>query len=144
MRLNLVADTNWEAKVDHAMKVMDVRVLSDVDYGPGLAALVMVLICRDPELGFKQRVRHAKATNTLYVDIMLELQFFVKATHIERRRKIYEQVLSQVRQVLEKRRIKDFQSERFLDDLQRLLDEQLNGEQSTRLDAFCLERATGF
>jgi hypothetical protein len=75
---------------------------------------------------------------------MLDLYFFVRATHVERRRAIYEQVIGQVREVLEKRRVKSFEFERFLADMAGLLDSQLNGENSTRLDAFCLERASGF
>jgi hypothetical protein len=103
-----------------------------------------MLNCRDPELGHKQRVRLAHATRSLYIDLMLDLHFFVTATHKERRQKIYEQVLSQIRQVLEKRRIKDFEFECFLRDLDCLLNEQLTGEHAARLDSFCLQRATGF
>lgn len=126
------------------MKVVDTVSLADIYYGQGLSALVVVLNCREPELGHKQRVRLTKVTNTLYVDVMLDLQFFVRATHVERRRAIFEQVIGQVRVVLEKRRLKEFEFERFLADMGRLLDKQLNGENSTRFDAFCLERASGF
>lgn len=144
MKLNLLSDINWESKIDHAMKVVDTASLADMHYGQGLSALVVGLNCREPELGHKQRVRFTKVTNTLYVDVMLDLQFFVRATHVERRRAIFEQVIGQVREVLEKRRLKDFEFEGFLADMGRLLDNQLNGENSTRLDAFCLERASGF
>lgn len=144
MKLNLLANMNWESKVDHAMKVVAVDSLADIDYGPGLSKLVVVLNCRDPEFGHKQRVRLAHTTKTLNVDVMFDLHFFITATHTERRRKIYEEVLGQVWQVLEKRRIKNFESERFIHDLDCLLNEQFNGETSTRLDSFCLERATGF
>jgi putative heme iron utilization protein len=75
---------------------------------------------------------------------MLDLQFYVQATHVERRRAIYEQVVGQVREVLGKRRLKEFELERFLADMDGLLNSQLNGETSTRLDSFCLERASGF
>ena len=75
---------------------------------------------------------------------MLDLQFFVQATHVERRKAIYEHVISQVRKVLEKRRLKDFELERFLTDMDGLLNKQLNGETSTRFDTLCLERASGF
>lgn len=144
MKLNLLSDTNWESKVDHAIKVVDTVVMADMDYGPALSALIIVLNCQEPELGHKQRVRLTKVTNSLYVDVMLDLRFFVRATHAERRREIFEQVISQVREVLEKRRLKGFDFERFLADLDKFLDDQLNGANSTRLDDFCLERASGF
>lgn len=144
MKLNLLADINWESKVDHAIKVVNFHSLAKADYGAGLTKLVVALNCRDPALGHKQRVRLAHATKTLYIDVMLGLHFFVTATHVERRRRIYEQVMSQIRQVFERRRIKDFEFERFFGDLDRLLSEQLIGEHSARLDSFCLERAIGF
>ncbi|MED5612932.1 MULTISPECIES: hypothetical protein [unclassified Janthinobacterium] len=144
MRLNLLSDINWESKIDHAFKVVDTTSLADVYYGKGLSALVVVLNCRDPELGHRQRIRLTKATNTLYIDVMLDLQFFVQATHVERRKALYEDVTGQVRKVLEKRRLKDFELERFLADMDALLNSQLNGETSTRFDALCLERASGF
>jgi hypothetical protein len=124
--------------------VVDTASLADLHYGEGLSALVVVLNCREPELGHKQRVRLTKATSTLYIDVMLDLQFYVQATHVERRRAIYEQVVGQVREVLGKRRLKEFELERFLADMDGLLNSQLNGETSTRLDSFCLERASGF
>jgi len=144
MKLSLLSDINWETKIDHAIKVVDTASLVDLNYGQSLSALVVVLNCREPELGHKQRVRFAKAINTLYVDIMLDLPFFVLATHVERRRAIFEQVIGQLRAVFQKRGLKDFDYERFLLDIGALLDSQLNGENSTRLDALCLERATGF
>ena len=112
MKLSVLADMNWETKIDHAMKAIDLDSLSQINYGDGLLKLVVALNCRDPELGHKQRVRFAKATKTLYVDIMLDYHYFVGATHVERRRKIHEQFLGQVRHVLEKRRMRDFECKR--------------------------------
>lgn len=144
MRLNVICDFNWESKLDHATKVVDTAPLLDMQYGEGLSALVAVLNCRTPGLGHQQRVRLSEANKTLYIDVMLDLPFFVQATHVERRQAIYEQVTGQVRTVLEKRRLKDFDVARFLADMDALLNSQLNGAASTRFDALCLERATGF
>jgi hypothetical protein len=144
MNVNLLADMNWESKLNHAMRVVDFNELIDADYGPGLSELVLVTICRDPVHEFKQRVRFVTATRTLYIDVMLDLSFFIKATHGERRNTLYEQIMNQVRTVLEKRRIKDFDSQRFLQDVDNLLIAQLTGERFFRFDSLCLERATGF
>ncbi|MES2948430.1 MAG: hypothetical protein V4858_07805 [Pseudomonadota bacterium] len=142
MRISVTSDINWESKVDHATKVVELRPhFEDREYGPGLSALVVVLNCRDSEFEHKQRIRHIKATNTLYVDVMLDLPFFVLATHVARRSEIFLQVKTQLRQVLAKRNISQFNSELFLSDLESILDDQLNGPQSTRLDANCLEIA---
>ncbi len=144
MNVNLLAEMNWESKLDHAMRVVDFNSLIDADYGPGLSKLTLVAICLDPAFEFKQRVRLLTATRTLYIDVMLDLPFFVKAKHCERRTTLYEQLTIQVGRVMAKRRIKDFDSKRFLQDFDNLLIEQLNGEGSSRFDSLCLERATGF
>lgn len=144
MNVNLLADMNAESKLDHAMRVVDFYSLIDSDYGPGLSKLSLVAICRDPTHKFKQRVRLVTATRTLYIDVMLDLPCFVKASHRERRITLYEQLMTQIRRVLEKRRIKDFDSNRFLQDLDYILIGQLTGENSARFDSLCLERATGF
>jgi len=48
MNVNLLADMNWESKLNHAMRVIDFNELIEADYGPGLSELVLVTICRDP------------------------------------------------------------------------------------------------
>lgn len=75
---------------------------------------------------------------------MLDLPFLVKAKHVKRRATLSGQLLSQVRKALENRRIKDSDSERFLQDLDNFLLEQPTREGSTRFDSHCLGRATGF
>lgn len=143
MRVSITSDINWESKVDNATKVIELRPhFESKEYGPGLSALALVLNCRTPELEHKQRIRHVKATNTLYVDVMLDLPFFVHATHATRRAEIHRQVNSQLNKVLTKRKIAQFNSELFLSDLNSILDDQLNGPQSTRFDENCLERAS--
>ena len=144
MNVNLLSDINWESKLDHATKVVDLDSLIDTDYGPGLAKLTLIATCRDPAHEFKQRVKLVSATKTLYIDVMFDLPYFIKAKHSERRATLYEELMAQVRSVLEKRRIKDFDSIRFLQDLDKLLKEQLTGDSSSRFDKFCLERATGY
>ena len=144
MNLDLTSHFSWESKVDHAMKVIDVRSLSNNDYGPGLSRLRVMVICSGQKIGHKPRVRLAHATKSLSMDVILDLHYFVKATHVERRRKLCEELLGGLRQVFEKRKMKEFAFERFLGDLDCLLTEQLNGQDSMRFDQFCLERATGF
>ena len=143
MRVNILSDCNAESKLDHATRGLDCRALGG-DYGPGLNAIVIVLMCRDPVLGHKQRVRLRHADATLYIDVMLDLPFFVAATHAQRRARITSEVVAQVSEVLGKRRISGFDASMFLGHLSTHLREQLNGEESTRFDEFCLERAAGF
>lgn len=144
MRVSILADTNWESKIDHALKVLSLQEAFDRDFGSELAAITLVLNCRDPELRHKQRIRHDKSTKTLYVDVMLDLRYFVQATHTQRRAKIAEQAVVQLGAVLAKRRIVLFDVSLFLAQLTTVLNEQLNGPESTRYDHLCLERSTGY
>jgi len=144
MRVSFLSDSNWEAKLDHALKVLDLREFFETKhYGSGLSSLVVVLNCRNPELGHKQRVRLDKTSLTLYVDVMLELAAFVRASHIQRRQMIFEQTKIQVAAVLQQRRLKNFEAGTLMSDLFSKMNEQLNGPTSTRLDQYCLEHAAG-
>lgn len=145
MRVRIVADTSWESKIDHALKAIDLRSLSDINgVGSGLESVVIALICQDPGLALKQRIRHAKEKATLYVDVMLDLPFFIQASHAERRAKIAQEIVAQLRLAFGKRRVANFNSAIFIEQLHEALDSQLNGPDSARFDAHCLERASGY
>ena len=73
MNVNILADSSWESKLDHAMKVLDCRSLAG-DFGTGLDKIVICLMCRSTEHEFKQRVRHTQANATLGIDVMLDLE----------------------------------------------------------------------
>lgn len=145
MQVHLNHDIAWQSKIDHAVKFVDFHAFfEERNYGAGLTKLVLFLICQEPALMLKQRVRLVKATSILYVDIMLDLPYFIQASHVERRRKIANEIREQVQAVLVKRRIRDFDLVQFMSDLIFVSDDQLNGEFSTRFDEYCLERASGY
>ena len=143
MQVTICSDIDWESKVDHATRALSLRDAFDEDFGLGFAKISITLNCRDPKLVHKQRVRHVTAANTLYVDVMLELPYFVQATHVQRRAKIAEQVVAQLAIVLAKRRAPKFAATTFLASLATVLNEQLNGLGSDSFDHLCLERAAG-
>ena len=145
MRVRIVSDSSWESKIDHALKVIDLRSLADIQgCGAGLESVVIALICQSPDLALKQRIRHTKESATLYVDVMLDLPFFIRATHAERRSKIAQEIITQLQIALEKRQIANFDSAFFLTQIGEALTSQLSGPDSARFDAHCLERASGF
>lgn len=86
------------------------------DYGEGLWTISMFLICRNPELNFKQRIRHQKKEKALYIDIMLPLEKFVNATLEERKKKVLEAMLGDVPQIFRKYKFADFDTELFISD----------------------------
>src|SRR5205807_1477689 len=60
------------------------------DYGTGLHGVVVVLMCRNPALNFKRRIRFVRKDKELYMDVMLDLKQMSQATRGLRRRIIAE------------------------------------------------------
>lgn len=85
------------------------------DYDPGVAGVVVVLMCRDPRLKFKRRVRFVKKEKYLYMDIMLELEQMVPLDHVSRRRILIERICDEAPAILRKYRLKDFDEARFVE-----------------------------
>lgn len=60
-RFNILADFYWEVHID---KVLDLlsdtgyrKYFSEQDYGTSLDGITVVLMCQDPNLNLKQRIR---------------------------------------------------------------------------------------
>src|SRR5688572_19040015 len=87
------------------------------DYGNGLPRLCVVLMCRDPHLDFKRRVRFSKNDETLYMDVMLHLSDMIPLTHDERRSVIVQRLEQEIPEVLTKYAFRDFDQSRFESDL---------------------------
>jgi hypothetical protein len=138
MHVSLLSDTNWEAKIPHATRTLDEqRHFAGRDYGDGIARLIIVLNCRDPELGHRQRVRFTKATRTLGIDIMLPLQAFTGVPHQSRRALIADALLAEIPRILRKYSIADFDQERFLNDFGSYVTHCLLGPDADRFDHLC-------
>ncbi|NHZ44324.1 hypothetical protein [Massilia aquatica] len=86
------------------------------DYGDGLWKVAIFLICRNPELNFKQRIRHSKKDKALYMDIMLPLADFVNATLEERKENVVVAMLKEVPRIVRKYKFAEFDTEAFLSD----------------------------
>jgi len=139
------SDANWESKINHALKVLDLRRSFEernVDYGASLTEICIVFMCRDPELNLKQRIRYMKATRDFSMDIMLHLPEVIRMTHPERRQLIADALLRQVPERLRRYDFPDFDYARFEVDWTNDIRSQLLADDSNRYDHLCLERAT--
>ena len=68
MHFRITADTNEESGVGGVVEELSgpTRLhFESLDYGSGLPRLCVVLMCRDPNLDFKRRVRFSKQDQTL-------------------------------------------------------------------------------
>ena len=87
------------------------------DYGSGLPRLGVVLMCRDPALNFKRRVRFSKKDQTLYMDVMLHLPEMIPLPHEERRGIIIDRLEQEIPENLNKYDFDNFDRSRFNSDL---------------------------
>ena len=101
-------------------------------FGPGLSEVAIVLMCRDPGYGFKQRVRHAKAERILYLDVMLDWDEMLRAGPRRRvagtrdafalRLAVLGAMKRTVREVFGRRKIPDFDVPGFLGEFDAVCD----------------------
>jgi hypothetical protein len=126
MHLRITCDANEESGVGQVVfKISGPtrRQFASKNYGIGLAGVGVVLMCRDPELNFKRRIRLARKEKKLFMDIMLDLAQMREADQEKRTRIIRERLAEEVPTVVGKYSIADFDKERFLADLKSWLAE---------------------
>ena len=121
-RFNILADFYWETNSD---KVLDLlsdtgyrRFFLEQNYGSSLEGLTVVLMCQDPNLKLKQRIRLSKKERKIYLDIMLDLNQFMGLIQKEREKIIVEKLLSEIPPIIAKYKLEDFNVSKFEMDLQ--------------------------
>ena len=139
MRVSIVSDTHWESKVAHATRNLSlVPFFAERDYGSDLSSLAVCLMCRDPELKFRRRIRLDRKTRTLYSDIMLDLPEMRTLGHAGRRSVIAQRLVADIPPTIAKYRLPDFDLPEFTRDFTHIIEEQLLGAESSRYDHLCL------
>jgi hypothetical protein len=87
------------------------------EYGTELGGIVVVLMCQDPKLNLKKRVKLDKNKKILYIDIMLNLPEMESATPQAREKVVYDQIVTEVPELVRKYKFKDFDESKFSKDL---------------------------
>jgi hypothetical protein len=125
MRLNIVADADWESRLDRVFKSLSSSrykaFFESKDYGIGLQGIGIVLMCRDPSLQFKQRIRFVKKDKQLYLDVMLDLNALRQMEDDERMQTVVSRLRDEVPAVLGKYSFHEFDCKGFLADFTRWL-----------------------
>lgn len=118
MKINILADAWWESRVGAVLQWLSSasywEIFEENIYGEGLACLAIILVCREPSLKFKRRIRYSRKDKTIYMDVMLELSKFMNLTPEERKREVINALLKEVPEIVGKYKIEDFNTERFL------------------------------
>lgn len=120
-RFNIIADFYWESQID---KVLDTlsntgyrSFFKEQDYGNTLDGLTIVLICQDPTLNLKQRIKYSKKERKIYIDLMLDLPHFISISQKEREKIVISKIISEIPAVIKKYKIVDFDLLKFELDL---------------------------
>ncbi|CAD0007106.1 hypothetical protein [Flavobacterium chungangense] len=120
MDFGLTADINWESGVREVLNLIPNREFSDFfyskNYGIDLNDIFIVLMCRNSEYNFKQRIRFIKKEKALYMDIMLDFDLFLKITQEERNRIVFEKLIKEVPEIIAKYKFKNFDLDTFKQD----------------------------
>ncbi len=121
MIINILADFYWETKID---KVLDFlsntgyrRFFEDKNYGSSLGGIVVGLMCHEPSLNLKQRIRLSKKEKIIYVDIMLDYTLFMKIDQNKRNEIVISKIKNEIPPIISKYKFEDFDLLRFENDL---------------------------
>jgi hypothetical protein len=121
MRIFITCDCYWETKVDKVIDKIDAtgykRYFADQNYGSTLENITIILMCQNPELKLKQRIKFAKNDKKLYVDIMLDFLLMLDLSQIEREKNIADKIISEIPIVIAKYKFADFNLSKFELDL---------------------------
>lgn len=122
MRFDIISDTNYEAKIDQVTDTFPARELEDwlhfKNYGSDLVDIGIVLMCRNPEYNFKQRIRMDRKDKILYIDLMLNYYYFTSnITQEDRINAVAKKIIEEVPPIVKKYKFKDFDTDLFISDL---------------------------
>ena len=120
MHFTITCDANPESGVGEIVGELSGptrKHFAPLGYDSGQFSLGVVLICRDPALNFKRRVRFSKKDQTLYMDVMLHLPEMIGFTHDDRRHVIMSRLEQEIPEIIDKYDFADFDRAKFDSDL---------------------------
>lgn len=120
-RFHLISDTDSSSGVLEAKQKIAsnefYKVIESDSYGHDLNGIVIVLMCREPGVFLKQRLRLSKKEKILYFDIMLDFDTSQGLSNDQLVSEICKTILMKVPPVVEKYKFKDFHLEKFMANL---------------------------
>lgn len=121
-KFQLLSDTDSESGILIAKQQITSngfnKYITSENYGSDLNGIVIILICRKPEIVFKKRLRLSKKEKVLYMDIMLDYDLFNNMTFEQRITQICKTLLVELSQVLKKYKFQDFKSNELIKKLE--------------------------
>src|SRR4030095_5139593 len=121
MRFFVTSDANAEANLHEVLYALDDHgfdaYFHDRFYDDSGKEMCVVLMCRNPRLNFKQRIRFVKKENCLYMDIMLDLDVMSQLDLSSRKQIVGEKMVREIPRIVAKYKFKDFDLPTFPSDL---------------------------
>jgi hypothetical protein len=122
MKFGITSDSNHETKIgDQVTHQFPSREIEDwfhfKNYGNDLVDIFIVLMCRNPEYNFKQRIRMDRKDKALYIDLMLDYDYFVSdITQDDRIKVVANKMINEIPPIIKKYKLKDFDLDLFMKD----------------------------
>jgi len=118
MRFFITCDCDWETKVEAVLYQISAHSehFEHATYWGRLNGIAIVLMCRDPSLAFKKRVRYSKKESVIYMDIMLDYEKMLNSDELDRKSAVLRALSEDVPTVVSKYRIEGFDVDAFLTD----------------------------
>lgn len=111
-KFHLITDTDsYSGVLEAKQKITSnkfYKLMESEFYGSSVSGIVIVLMCRDPDIIFKPRLRFSKKEKVLYMDIMLDYHKFVGMTHEQRVTALCEKLLQEMPPIVIKYKFDDF------------------------------------
>jgi hypothetical protein len=127
MELFLTCDAHWESGVENIIDELYDNGFEDnfiqKEYGNTLNGISVVLMCQNPDLNLKQRIKYSKKEQKVYIDIMLDLNKFKNITALEKKKIIQQKMLDEIPNAIVNKKIADFKTEEFIADLKNWFEE---------------------
>lgn len=121
MRFSLLADFFQGTRIDTVLFSFDKtgyrQYFANNDYGGSIDAIAIILMCQDPKLHLKRRIRYSKKEKVLYIDIMLDMYEFMRISDDERVRIVSGKLLEEIPPIIAKYKFEDFDLLKFETDL---------------------------
>lgn len=122
MEIFLTCDAHWESGVENIIDDFYDNNLENTfalkQYGEYLNRISIILICQNPVLNLKQRLKYSKRDQNIYIDIILNLNEFQRITDSEKKQIIKKKMLQEIPNAIRKFKVSDFNLEEFISDLQ--------------------------
>jgi hypothetical protein len=105
MNFGISAYSWWETKVADSLSLFvseNLKIFFSKYYGSDLNDIFIVLMCRQPEHNFKERIRYIKKEKALYMDIILDFNLLIKSLQEERNQNVFAKLIKEVPDIIAK------------------------------------------